>query len=445
MSEDNGPAEIGTEALETEASRTTENVVSEIWAEMSDSIPESYKDKESAIERAIGGEIPDALPETIVDIKTSAASTEESTEHEVTSEPEITDKSSDSIGTMEDGGPASDEDSQINFYAGEEVFRVPRDAEIEIKVDGELQKISLKDFQSGISGQKAIAQKFSALDQERKTLESKMANWNQGEQEFRQQMENGKIVEALDGIFERAGMNTEAVMAQFFQQIAQPLEAYMKLTPEKQAIWAEQVKAEKNRLQYEKVRADNERMQAEQQQLQQVRQVQAQYGMDDATFADLYHKLGQEMEAGTLSKQDITAELVGQYSVLLQRETWAGEALRGVDAKLADDPSVVQEVLSALSSIGSKGQPITQQDVLDLVNKVYGRSAQAAKSQQVNEVLQKKGQTLPNETQHVPGKSHRGAAGERPRHFLERMNADFSAAKSAQDRRNMINNWKNKK
>src|SRR3990167_4184922 len=80
----------------------------------------------------------------------------------------------------------------VMFTHGGVEYKLPLDAEIEVKVDGEIQKVKISDFQSGISGQKAIAQKFSLLDAERKALQKETAVWNDGVTQVQRLAEEGK-------------------------------------------------------------------------------------------------------------------------------------------------------------------------------------------------------------------------------------------------------------
>ncbi len=326
-----------------------------------------------------------------------------------------------------EGEDIPDEIEYMTFMAGDQEIKVPADAKITIQVDGEPVEVSLSEYQNELSGQKAIAQRFSALDRERKALEQNMAVWNDNQQAFQTKMDTGDVVGALDLVLENAGYNNEVVMQQFFQQIAGPLEAYMQLKPEDQALWAEQLRAERNRLQTDKLQEQNQMLQAERQQLQEIRRVQNQYSIGDQDFADLYHKLQDEMQRGQMTNQPITPDLVGQYHVMLGRETMAVEALKEVNPALAKDGEAVYDIVNAANYLARQGHEVTAEDVRDIVAEVHGARSthQVQQGKQVSDSLRKKGQLPQGQIADSSAPANR-----RGKHFLEAISDDLAAAKT---------------
>lgn len=310
----------------------------------------------------------------------------------------------------------------VKLYNGDEAVELPEDAEIEVKIDGEIHKVKLSDFQSDLSGQKAISQRFSALNAERKAIEERKQALDYAESQVHEMMNSGNVLGALDFMFNAVGYNNDLVMTQFFDQIAEPLQKYMAMSPEEQKAWAAQAQAQRSQLELNKLNEQNQLLQAERAQLEAVRRVQSTVGLDDATFAQRYDELRQEMESGQIAKQPVTADLVGNYHILRERQDWVQGALKNVAPQLAEDVYLINDVLRIVSrNFDAKGANVTQQDIDDIINKAYGAPAKKAKAEKVQEALEKKGNPLAKKI--GPAKTQQKALREpnNKQNFLEAM------------------------
>lgn len=317
--------------------------------------------------------------------------------------------------------------------AGDQL-EVPADATIVLPVDGVDQEISLQDFANGISGQRAISQKFTALDQERKAFENRLNNYRENEQQVRDLMSSNKVVEAMQVIFEKAGYSPEAAFAQFFTQITPVLDQYASLNDTDRENWRSQLN--QRRAEYQTKAAQNEvqRLQAEKDQEVRVRRVQSELGLDDASFMDYYHKLEGEMQKGTLQQQAITPELVGQYAQLAQKSEWAAEALKGT--KLEGSSEAVDHVLVAVNQLAREGTAVTKEVVIDLVRRAYG-DPDLEKAKKVNKALEKKG-VKPRLAQQKTGQkkkviSRKKEGGSAPKGWMDSVLEDLEAGAKLED------------
>lgn len=277
-----------------------------------------------------------------------------------------------------------------------EIYSVSKDAKLSVKVDGELQEISLQDFANGISGEKAIAQRFSAIAAEKKALTNRVNSINETEQRFRNHMENGEYVQGLNALFEQTGYNTEVFMQGFLTQIEPVVEKYVKMTPAQKQQYLTQVQYERDKLNYEKQLKDSQYKAAEKDQLLRIRQVQSVHNLNDAQFADLAHQLETEMENGTLTKQALTPELVGNYHRLITRETWASEALGKVAPDYKDNQQAQSLIVQAINQLEQQGYNIGPDDVVDIVNRAYGAESKIDQAKKVKKTLTKKETASPS-------------------------------------------------
>lgn len=312
----------------------------------------------------------------------------------------------------------------LKFTSGEQEFEVPEDAEIEIKVDGEVQKVSLKEVRNGLSGQQAIAKRFSALDAKTKAVEQREAYFEQSKGRMKELLEAGKPADAMAFVFKEVGISPEAAFVQMFDQVLPQLKQYMDLTPQQRELYQQKLNVEKSRMEAESARTEAARLRTEKEQLKQVRDVQKTYGLTDGDFAYLYDSMQKEMSAGTLAKKEITPKLVGDYYNLLQKESWASNALKDVDPTLAKDHRTITQVVDAVNQLVRQGYKVDANDVKDIVNEAFGAP---------KVVQQTPAQKVKNQ--------HGNVKTTKPKNWLQAMMSDLDHAKSDKDIKNVLNKW----
>jgi len=318
---------------------------------------------------------------------------------------------------------------------GEEV-EVPADAMINIKVDGVDQQVSMQDFANGISGEKAIAQRFNMLNEDKKQFQQQTQQWNDTEKKFRGLMENGRTAEALGVIFDTGGYHSESAFVQLFEEMLPQLQQYANLAPEQRKAYSEQMKAERNRMQAETAQKELALLRAEKEQLTRVRQVQQTHGLDDGRFVELYQELK------STYKGTITPEIVGEYNQILTRESWVKDTLKSISPGLVKDNTALYDVLSVVNSRVRSGQTLSENDVKALTTNLYG-AATKNKAAQVQKNLRKKG----NNVNVARGKSpshqvnHQGHNSDKPGHWMDAFVKDLDSAGSAGDTSKVFKKW----
>lgn len=322
---------------------------------------------------------------------------------------------------VEDGEPSVEGTVKIYDKNGKELA-ISEDAEIEILVDGESVKMSLNEFRSDMSGQKAIAQRFSALDNERKALEERKGAIDAVEQTVHGLMQQGQVWQAMEYIFNATGYSGDQVIGQFLDQISEPLQKYANMTPEEQKVWAANAQAERTRLELDKLNQEKLSLQARTEQENEVRRVQQLVGLDDATFAQRYHELRDDIQNGRLREMEITADLVGHYHVICERQEWAHNALKNVRPDLANDADIIDDVLRVIvRNFDSQGRPVGQEDIESIISQAYGDPALKKKSESVKQALEKKGNPASKKISSAPAQKKALREPTTKSHFLDAM------------------------
>ena len=331
---------------------------------------------------------------------------------------------------------ADREDVILASFEGEDgesqQLEIPKNAKITVKVDGEDQEISMQDFANGISGQKAISQKFSALNGEQKAFDTRLNDWNTSSAKAVELMQDNKAVEAIQHVAGMMGQDPQLLFTTLFEEITPILNQYADLSETDRGVWVQDLKNKKAEFQTKSAQNELSKLQSQQEQQAKVSKVQEAYGLDEATFTHVYHALENEMEQGTLPKQPVTPELVGEYSRLLTIEGYAERALKGTEHE--GDHTAVNQILQAANQMARNGQEVSEQSVKDLVSKALGRTQQVEKSKAVNESLKKKGVKLKSKGDKKPVKRvQRANPQDKPMNWMDRAMTDLDNGANPSD------------
>ena len=240
------------------------------------------------------------------------------------------------------------------------------------KVDGQDVEVDLQELLNNYRGKVSYEQKFQELAQQRKEAEQEYAEYNDYVEEYEHYM--GKIAEHLEnnntlGALEVWAESTGVEPHQFKRELLAALSPEI----ERRSLLSEE------ELRAEDLAAQNEYLsrQAEQQQTQmqdiaemqnvanEIRDVQQQYGIDDEDFREAYTVLS---EQEGFDDVEITADMVGKFYNELTAYDTAAEILDSTNPALLNN----EEVLDNLQQIIVDNPDFTEQDIVDIVNEVYG-------------------------------------------------------------------------
>ena len=270
-------------------------------------------------------------------------------------------------GDSEGEAPVEEAGPSIKAYSGDIVIDIPEDAEIEIKVDGEIMKVKLSDFQKDLSGQKAISKRFNLLDQAKKQVEARESEIDTGFQTIHKLVGEGQAMAAFNFFADKAGLNTQDFMFKFFKEVAEPLETYMKLSPEQQRLWEQQVKAGMMETKYNNLQAKISNQEAEQAALVEVKRVQAEYNIPDQDFPIFYNKTKAALAEGLLPQQPLTADLVGRYYSWITDAELAISAYEKSGAKTPLNEDGVVKLVSDIRYLRSRDGSVEEPTLVDLI------------------------------------------------------------------------------
>ena len=260
---------------------------------------------------------------------------------------------------------------------------------VEVKIDGELQKVSLQELKNNYSGKVAYDKKFSELDQERKqvvserdSLQNDINAVNQYVAELGDKMRN---VSMMEGLYEIAALNNigphmvkQALIAEILPEINRMAE-----------LSEDQIQLEYNKsdLEYQKSlqQREQERFRSEQTQRELNDKVNSVLDANKIEMSEY-----KEAEAFLNARKDqigeVTPELVGEYVTFSRAENRAENLLNQFDSgKHFENEEVMNGVIDMLL----QNPEFSDADVNEILTDVLGQAKREVAEQKIEQKQQK--------------------------------------------------------
>jgi hypothetical protein len=222
-------------------------------------------------------------------------------------------------------------------------------SEIEMKIDGEMKKVSLKDLKAEYSGKFATQKRFSEIDKERKivlkekaTLQSEIQNINQYVDTFAKKIQAKDSLGALQYLSQFSGMSPAAVKQNLIMQLLPEIDRLSTLSPEARdlEVSREEILYQKARQEQElnKIRSQTSQKEAE---LQNVK-VKAQNGISDEEWDASFGFLDQNLP----KDKPITRQDVVDYTKWKRADQKCESALSGFESGKYLSDKIVRDTLN---------------------------------------------------------------------------------------------------
>lgn len=261
---------------------------------------------------------------------------------------------------------------------------------IEVKIDGEIQKVSLDELKSNYSGKVAWDKRFSEIDQERKqisaerdSLQEEINSVNQYVSELGEKMKN---VSMMEGLYEIAALNNigpHQVKHALIAEILPEINRMAEMDPA-----AIELEFSRQELEYQKSmqQKEQERFSAQQAQRElqdQINSVLTKYDIE----MDEYKEAEKFLSARKDEVGEVTPELVGDYVVFAKAESRAENLLTNFDS---GKHSGNNEVMNGLIDIVLQNPSFTDDDINEILEDVLGKAQQEVAKQKVEASSAKK-------------------------------------------------------
>lgn len=277
----------------------------------------------------------------------------------------------------EEEGDAKEESTEEESQDETEAF--------EVKVDGEVQKVTLQDLKNDYSGRKAVAQRFTELDKERKEFYNEKAQVEGYIDNFSSKIKDGDALGAFSYLAEFSGTPPYLLKEQLIAAIRPEVERRYNLSEQQQQ--KELLSAE---LEHMKAQKESEtKRQSQKQTLEElqnsINSVRETHGITEDTWNKAFAALDQEVP----SDQEITIEQVQAKSIELKADDLSTNILSEFD-------EVPGDAKDALKNIILENPNFTEDDLKDIVKASLDQAKQNADEAKAKEMGKKlKGKVKP--------------------------------------------------
>jgi hypothetical protein len=260
-----------------------------------------------------------------------------------------------------------------------------------VKVDGEMQFVSLEELGNDYSGQKALQQRFTEFDRENKAFKSELDEVNGYVNNFREKMQAEGAMEAMSYLGEFTGMAPYQIKRQLMEQLAPEIDRLRNMSNAE--LQAEYATEEKNYLQ-KSIESEREEFQAQQAQGELEREVisvRETHGIDDSEWDQAISFLREHEQA--IRNQDPNVVMDANYvaETILDARAYdrAESAIGASSVNLSESES--GEILSALHEVAFNNPDFTQEDLVDLVKSARSQAVETKVSKDLGNRVEKHG------------------------------------------------------
>jgi hypothetical protein len=353
------------------ATDTTNDVMQDLdWDNVEDMAP-SMEEGEST-----GEENTDESGNEVIDHEENAEDktedVEESTESAEQTQPEA--KSDETEDKAEES-----ESTTVN------IADLGEDQKIKVKVDGEEQEISIKDFKNGISGEKAIAKRFSEFDKKEKEFKAEIDSINNYVNELGNTMKNKSMIEGLYQIGELNQIPPHQIKQALIKELLPEIDRLRGM--DEQSINLEYKEQE---LQYKEKMLESESTNSAAKQAQMelqnnIASTREAHNINESEWDGAFKYLDENLP----KNEEITVDLVKEKVLFDRAGDRANTVISEFDGgKFASDTEIVR----TLHEIILDNPDFEDSDLQDILTDVYGQAQkQKAENDLVDTVSKKEG------------------------------------------------------
>lgn len=264
-----------------------------------------------------------------------------------------------------------------------DISKLSDDQKIKVKVDGEEQEITLKEYKNGISGQKAIQKRFNEVDNERKSLQAEIDNINKYVAELGNTMKNVSMVEGLNKIAELNGIAPHQVEQALIKELLPRIQELQGMDEQQRELQYKQKELEYKEKQLESESNLSAQKQAQAELQSNISRAREAHAISDDEWNDAFKYLDKNLDPS----EEITIDLVSQKVLFDRAGAKTQEVLKSFDnGKYLQD----QEINRTLHEIILDNPDFDDQDLKDILSSAYGESQQKKVEEDLIEAKQSK-------------------------------------------------------
>lgn len=254
---------------------------------------------------------------------------------------------------------------------------------IKVKVDGEEKEITLKEYKNGISGEKAIAKRFSEFDKKEKEFKAEIDSINNYVTELGNTMKNKSMVEGLYQIGELNKIPPHQIKQALIKELLPEIDRLRGM--DEQSINLEYKEQE---LQYKEKMLESESTNSAAKQAQMelqnnIASTRETHNINESEWDGAFKYLDENLP----KNEEITVDLVKEKVLFDRAGDRANTVLSDFDGgKFASD----NEIVRTLHEIILDNPDFEDSDLQDILTDVYGQTQQQKVEDDLADVVSKK-------------------------------------------------------
>lgn len=323
--------------------------------------------------------------------KVEAASVEEAGESSDKEASEAGDESESASGEDQSGESESAEESGEGSAL--KLEEMPDDTKILAKVDGELQEITLKEFKNGISGEKAIAKRFSEYDRKEKEFNAQMNEVNEYINDLGNTIRNSSVLEGVSKIAELTGAAPHLVKEALIKELMPEIERRYGLDENELAL---ELKQQENDYLKQKTESENKKLQQEQAQRElqlEVMRTRETHNIDEATWTEALN----DLDAKLPPNEPITVETVAEYVNFNRASSRAESILNEWDSSYLENGEVVDALIDSII----ESPDYSDADFKEILSNAFGETKKVEAQKAVEKKVESKSKNVKSQKEEV--------------------------------------------
>ena len=323
--------------------------------------------------------------------KVEAASVEEAGESSDKEASEAGDESESASGEDQSGESESAEESGEGSAL--KLEEMPDDTKILAKVDGELQEITLKEFKNGISGEKAIAKRFSEYDRKEKEFDAQMNEVNEYINDLGNTIRNSSVLEGVSKIAELTGAAPHLVKEALIKELMPEIERRYGLDENELAL---ELKQQENDYLKQRTESENKKLQQEQAQRElqlEVMRTREAHNIDEATWTEALN----DLDAKLPPNEPITVETVAEYVNFNRASSRAESILNEWDSSYLENGEVVDALVDSII----ESPNYSDADFKEILSNAFGETKKVEAQKAVEKKVESKSKNVKSQREEV--------------------------------------------
>ena len=323
--------------------------------------------------------------------KVEAASVEETGESSDKEASEAGDESESASREDQSGEQESAEESGEGSAL--KLEEMPDDTKILAKVDGELQEITLKEFKNGISGEKAIAKRFSEYDRKEKEFNAQMNEVNEYINDLGNTIRNSSVLEGVSKIAELTGAAPHLVKEALIKELMPEIERRYGLDENELAL---ELKQQENDYLKQKTESENKKLQQEQAQRElqlEVMRTREAHNIDEATWTEALN----DLDAKLPPNEPITVETVAEYVNFNRASSRAESILNEWDSSYLENGEVVDALIDSII----ESPDYSDADFKEILSNAFGETKKVEAQKAVEKKVESKSKNVKTQKEEV--------------------------------------------